>query len=87
MDASLTHHIKELNKLTYKDQRAYIAKKLISMRPDDIIRFTVLKKLQVMLINLPDAFNVLLKFEVTVMKEHLTLVLIVIYLTIIFFIQ
>ena len=87
MDASLTNHIKELNKLTYKDQCAYIAKKLRSMRPDDITRFTVLKKLQVMLINLPDAFNVLLKFEVTVMKEHLTLVLIVIYLTIIFFIQ
>ena len=61
MDASVTNHIKELNKLTYKDQCAYIAKKLISMRPDDITRFTFLKKLQVMLINLPDGFNDFIK--------------------------
>ena len=81
MDTSLTNHIKELKKLTYKDQCAYIAKKLISMRPDDITHFTFLKKLQAMLINLPDAFNDFMK----VMKEHLTLVLTVIYLTIFFF--
>ena len=61
MDASLTNHIKELNKLTYKDQCAYIAKKLISIRPDDITHFTFLKKLHVMLINLPDAFNDFIK--------------------------
>ena len=61
MDISLTNHIKELNKLTYKDQCAYIAKKLISMRPDDITHFTFLKKLQAMLINLPDAFNDFIK--------------------------
>ena len=61
MDTSLTNHIKELNKLSYKDQCAYIAKKLISMRPDDITHFTFLKKLQVMLINLPDAFNDFIK--------------------------
>ena len=57
MDTSLTNHIKDLNKLSYKDQCAYIAKKLISMRPDDITHLSFLKKLQVMLTNLPDAFN------------------------------
>ena len=58
MDTSLSNYITELNKLSYKDQCAYISKKkLISMRPDDITHFTFFKKLQIMLINLPDAFN------------------------------
>ena len=56
MDTSLSNYITELNKLSYKDQCAYITKKkLISMQPDDITHFTFLKKLQIMLINLPDA--------------------------------
>ena len=52
MDASLSNYITELNKLSYKDQCAYITKK-----PDNITHFTFFKKLQIMLINLPDAFN------------------------------
>ena len=32
-------------------------KKLISMEPDDIKRFTFLKKLQIILTDLPDTFN------------------------------
>ena len=62
MDTSLSNYITELNKLSYKDQCAYITKKLISMQPDDITHFTFLKKLQIMFINLPDAFNDFIKF-------------------------
>ena len=61
MDTSLSNYITELNKLSYKDQCAYITKKRISMRPDDITHFTFFKKLQIMLINLPDAFNDFIK--------------------------
>ena len=61
MDTSLSNYITELNKLSYKDQCAYITKKLISMQPDDITHFTFFKKLQIMLINLPDAFNDFIK--------------------------
>ena len=61
MDTSLSNYITELNKLSYKDQCAYIIKKLISMQPDDITYFTFLKKLQIMLINLSDAFNNFIK--------------------------
>ena len=43
MESSLCKHIKELNKLPYKNQCVYAAKKLISMEPDDIKRFTFLK--------------------------------------------
>ena len=35
MESSLSKHITELNKLSYKDQCVYIAKNLISMEPDD----------------------------------------------------
>ena len=51
MDTSLSNYITELNKLSYKDQCAYITKKLISMQPDDLTHFTFFKKLQIMLIN------------------------------------
>ena len=43
MDASLSNYITELNKLSYKDQGAYITKKLISMQPDDITHLYFLK--------------------------------------------
>ena len=43
MDASLCKHIKKLNRLSYDDQRVYLAKKLISIKPDDILHFTFLK--------------------------------------------
>ena len=61
MDSSLSKHITELNKLSYKDQCVYIAKKLISMEPDDIAHLTFLKKLQIILIDLPDTFNDFIK--------------------------
>ena len=40
METSLSKHITELNKLSYKDQYAYISIKLISMEPDDISHLT-----------------------------------------------
>ena len=43
MESSLSKHITELNKLSYKDQGVYIAKKLISMGPDDIAHLKFLK--------------------------------------------
>ena len=61
MDASLSNYVTELNKLSYKDQGAYITKKLISMERDDITHFTFFKKFQIMLINLPDAFKDFIK--------------------------
>ena len=61
MDSSLSKHITELNKLSYKDQCVYIAKKLMSMEPDDIGHLTFLKKLQIILIDLPDTFNDFIK--------------------------
>ena len=61
MDASLSNYITEINKLSYKDKGAYITKKLISMEPDDITYFIFFKKLQIMLINLPDAFKDFIK--------------------------
>ena len=64
----LSNYITELNKLSYKDQRAYIPKKLISMEPDDITHFTFSKKLQIMLINLPDAFKGFIKVLTTSYK-------------------
>ena len=47
MESSLSKHITELNKLSYKNQRAYIAKKLISTKPNDITHLTFLTKLQI----------------------------------------
>ena len=61
MESSLSKHITELNKLSYKDQCVYIAKKLISMEPDDIAHLTFFKKLQIILTDLPDAFNDFIK--------------------------
>ena len=61
MEASLSKHISEVNKLSYKDQYVYIAKKLISMEPDDIIHLTFLKKLQIILTDLPTTFNDFIK--------------------------
>ena len=61
MDTPLSNYITELYKLSYKDQCAYITKKLISMQPDDITYSTFFKKLQIMLINLPDTFNDFIK--------------------------
>ena len=43
MESSLSKHITELNKLSYKNQCVCIAKKLISMEPDDISHLTFLK--------------------------------------------
>ena len=61
MELSLSKHITQLNKLSYKEQCVYIAKKLISMEPDDISHLTFLKKLQIILIDLPDTFNDFIK--------------------------
>ena len=61
MESSLCKHINELNKLSYKNQFVYAAKNLISMEPDDIKRFTFLKKLQIILTDLPDTFNDFIK--------------------------
>ena len=61
MESSLSKHITELNKLSYKDQCAYIAKRLISMEPDDITHPTFFKKLQIILIDIPDIFNDIIK--------------------------
>ena len=57
MVSSLSKHIKELNMLSYKDQRKYIINKLICMEPDDIAHHTFFKKLQIILINLLSTFN------------------------------
>ena len=61
MESSLSKHITELNKLSYKDQCVYIAKELISMEPDDIVYLTFFKKLQIILTGLPDPFNDFIK--------------------------
>ena len=37
MNVSLCNHITKLNKLSYKNQRVYIAKKLISTEPHNIL--------------------------------------------------
>ena len=50
-------HITKLNRLSYKDQCAHIAKKLISMEPDDISHLTFLKKLQIILTDLPNTLD------------------------------
>ena len=44
MELSLSKHITQLNKRSYKEQCVYIAKKLISMEPDDISHLTFFKK-------------------------------------------
>ena len=46
MGASLSKHINKLNKLSHKEQCAYITKKLIPVEPDDIFHLTFLKNLQ-----------------------------------------
>ena len=56
MDVLLTKYVTKLNKLSYKDQCMYITKKLLSMEPDDVT-YVFFKKLQMMLIDLPDIFN------------------------------
>ena len=61
MESSLSKHITELNKLSYKNQCAYIAKKLISTKPDDITHLTFLKKLQIILTDLPHTINDFIK--------------------------
>ena len=61
METSLSKHITELNKLPYKDQCAYIPKKLLSMEPDDISHLTFLKKLQIILIDLPNTLDDVIK--------------------------
>ena len=59
--SSLSKHIKELNKLSYKDQCMYMTIKLICMEPDDIAHRTFFKKLQIILIDLPYTFNDFIK--------------------------
>ena len=61
MESSLSKHITELNKLSYTEKCVYIAKKLISVEPDDISHLKFLKKLQIILIDLPDTFNDFIK--------------------------
>ena len=61
MDLSLSKHISELKKLSYKDQCVYIAKKLISVEPDDITHLTFFKKPQIILADLPTTFNDFIK--------------------------
>ena len=61
MDVPLTKYVTKPNKLSYKDQCAYITKKVISMKPDDIIYYIFFKKLQIMLIDLPGIFNDFIK--------------------------
>ena len=61
MESSLSKHITELNKLSYKNQCAYIAKKLISTKPDDITHLTFFKKLQIILTDLPYTINDFIK--------------------------
>ena len=61
MDVPLTKYVTKLNKLSYKDQCMYITKKLLSMEPDDITYYIFFKKLQMMLIDLPDIFNDFIK--------------------------
>ena len=53
MDQSLSDHIKQLNTQQYKNQCRYIAKKLISMEPNDIKYLTFLRKLQIIFTGLP----------------------------------
>ena len=61
MESSLSKHITELNKLSCKDQRVDIGKKLTSMKPDDIAYLTFFKKLQIILTDLSDVFNDFIK--------------------------
>ena len=61
MDASLSKHINKLNRLSHKDQCAYITKKLISMEPDDVFHLTFLKKLQITLTDLPNNLDYIIK--------------------------
>ena len=79
MESSLSKHITELNKLSYKDQCAYIAKRLISMEPDDITHPTFFKKLQIILIDIP--------LQILKMREDVIIVLVSICLMITFFIR
>ena len=59
MDASLSDHITKLNKLSYKNQRVYIAKELSHLYT--YTHFIVLKKLQIILADLPDTLNDFIK--------------------------
>ena len=61
METSLSKHITRLNKPSYKDQCAYLTKKLISMEPDDIFHPTFSKKLQIILTDLPNTLDYLIK--------------------------
>ena len=61
MESSLSKHISDLNKLSYKDQCVYITNKLISMEPDDITHRTFFKKLQIILTDLISTFNDFIK--------------------------
>ena len=60
MDVPLTKYARKLNKLSYNDQCMYITKKLLSMEPDGVT-YIFFKKLQMMLIDLPDIFNDFIK--------------------------
>ena len=61
METSLSKHIIELNKLSYRDQCAYITIKLIFMEPDDISHLTFFKKLQIILTDLPNTLDDVIK--------------------------
>ena len=61
MEASLSKHMNKLNKLSHKDQCAYIIKQLISVEPDDIFHLTFLKKLQIILTGLPNNLDYIIK--------------------------
>ena len=61
METSLSKHINKLNKLSYKDQCEYIKKKISSIKPDDIVHLTFLKKLQIILTDLPNNLDYLIK--------------------------
>ena len=61
MKASLSKHINKPNKLSHKDQCAYITKKLASMKPDHIFHFTFFKKLQILLTDLPNNLDYIIK--------------------------
>ena len=61
METSLSKHIVELNKLSDNEQCMYIAKKLISMNPDDITHLTFFKELQIIIIDIPDTFSDFIK--------------------------
>ena len=52
-DSTIDNHIKELNIRQYKDQCAYIAKKLISLEPNDIKHLDFFKRLQIIITDLP----------------------------------